>query len=720
MDVIRESAHECRTKGATRAEGETRLLTAEEVAQLMGVTVRTVQRNCAQGKYPGLTVTTANGGEQYRIPLDSLPAEARNAYILDQARKDSERMLADQERYRNLNREAEWRQLQEARLCADAKRPARKVKRSFPEPLSPEEEEALWNEFKGLPDGSQRKAAENLEIIQAYDALQIVGVEPGDIDRELRARFGASGPTVWRLRERIKYRPPHLWLPLLAPKWKGRVTPAEFTEEAWEFIKESWGQQSRPKLKPIYDRAKKLAESEGWSIPSIDAVDRRIKALPRWWSTYRRYGDKALSQLYPALERDYSTLALHEMWVADGHKADLFCRWVEADGKITVGRPIVVAWEDVRSRYFLGYAVGQVESADLIRLAFKHAAENARAIPAHMLLDNGRGFASKLLTGGIPNRYRFKVKDEDIPGIFNVMGVDVHWATPGWGQSKPIEPAWRFIAERVCKRSEFQGAYCGNRPDAKPEEFDSKNAVPIEQFKAALAAEILDYNRRAHRGNAMNGRSPLEIYEELLPLTAIRRPSSQQLRLCLLAAETVKPDKKDGAFNVLGNRYWIERCADLDTSRTYVVRFDPEDASQAVSVYDGERFLFEAPIIRRSGFRNQEAAKAHIKGRKSFQKARKQQAKAAQDMHRAESWIDPETGEISPSGDLPPPKVIIPVRPDLGDTPKQDTGPPIPAREEFNRLVMNGLRNHEGPLGQEVKPHRRELPFTTVEKQKRP
>lgn len=439
-------------------------LTTQQGVALLAVDKSTIKRRIDAGKYIAKTVND-NGGEQYRILLSSLPESAQCKYYLELARADTVKMLENQDKFRALDEEVEALAREQARADVAAGKRKRKVQPLVIESINHEQAEALWDWYQRSPAGVQREAKENLEIMQAYSLLEQAGARHGAIKRELHARFGVSEPTLWRLRERVKGQPSHHWLPLLAPKWKGRTAMAEFTEDAWVWIKEHWGQQSKPKLKPVVDRARQIAPAKGWVIPSIDAVRDRIDALPRWWQVYRREGDKALAALYPAMERDYNTLAIHELWCSDGHKADIFCRWMEADGKETIGRPIVVVWMDVRSRYFLGYAVGRVESADLIRFAFKKAAENAHAIPWHVLMDNGRGYAAKLLTGGIPNRYRFKVKDEDVPGILKVIGVLVHWATPGHGQSKPIEPGWRFIPERVCKRAEFQGAYCGNKPE---------------------------------------------------------------------------------------------------------------------------------------------------------------------------------------------------------------------------------------------------------------
>ncbi|MGC9445478.1 transposase domain-containing protein [Cereibacter johrii] len=49
--------------------------------------------------------------------------------------------------------------------------------------------------------------------------------------------------------------------------------------------------------------------------------------------------------------------------------------------------------------------------------------------------------ALKVVTGGAATRYHFKVKEDDVPGLFTALGCEIHWATPYSGQSKPTERA---------------------------------------------------------------------------------------------------------------------------------------------------------------------------------------------------------------------------------------------------------------------------------------
>lgn len=663
-----------------------------EAARCMGVSSRAVRKAIKTGRFKVKSVV-GNGGPQYLLLLDSLPAKAQSAYyaaklapaLTPEARHDAARAT-------NASI------LEQARKTAAEGGMIGKLELDPVPIVDHTEREALWAEFERASTGHQDKARRDFDILCAYSDLERAGVSKGEIIGQLRRKFskGVSEASVWRLRQIVRGQGRGVWLPLLLPRWKGKTACAAFSEEAWVWIKAEWGSLSKPALAPIYRRAVELGRAKGWQIPSLDTVQARIDALPEWERVLLREGTEAMSRLYPAQRRDYTTLRLHEMWCSDGRKADVFCRW--EDGEIS--RPIIVGWIELRSRVCCGYEVGKTESADLIRLAFKRAAETTKALPDAALMDNGRGFASKLLTGRVPNRYRFKVKEEDILGILPSMGVEVCWATPGHGQAKPIESWWKTLAEME-KRSEFQGAYCGNRPDAKPEDFDASKAVPIELYKRILAEEIAAYHARSHRGSGMDGKSPHQVYEALLPGVAPKQPTKAQLRFCLLAAEAVKLDKRDGSVWILGNRYWSEPLAELRRDRPYTVRFNSVDAKEPVVVLDGARIICEALLLQAVGFRDQPAAKEHARARAQFLKSRKQMTQAAGRMARAESWMPgAESGldaeETAAQPGLPSPKVVTMLRPEIAAPARRaeplndDEGDLGLTDEEIDRLLAAG------------------------------
>lgn len=432
------------------------------------------------------------------------------------------------------------------------------------------------------------------------------------------------------------------WLVALAPKYKREREAAEFSADARDYIEHEYFTLGKRALKPIYRKAVRIGSVHDWIIPSYDSVARWIKSFPRSHHVLTREGADALDKLVPSIERVYD-LRLHDIWESDGRRNDVFCIW--PDGEI--GRPHVVVWRDIQSRLVLGRAVGKVESADLVLRAFRNSAQVIGAVPHEALLDNGRAYASKLLTGKQPTRYRFKVRDQDIPGVLTLLGIKVHWATPYRGQVKPVESFWREIAENVDKT--FPGAYCGNRPDAKPEDFDSRKAIPIAQFVKTLDDALADFNARPHRGNGMKNRSPAQVYAELLPQTEIRKPTARQLDICLLGAESMKLSSEDRHVRLLGNRYWCERLMELRSNGPYTVRFDPDNASANVLLYDGDRFVCEVPLVERCGFRSLEAARENIRAKKRIIKRRKEIARDEQKRLESRRWL-----QVSDSAPIDP------------------------------------------------------------------
>jgi putative transposase len=330
----------------------------------------------------------------------------------------------------------------------------------------------------------------------------------------------------------------------------------------------------------------------------------------------------------------------------------VFCQWPNSK----VGRPVIILFVDVRTRLILAFAVVQYETADAIRSCLRKAIEKWKAISHEVSFDNGRGFCSQLLSGGQPTRYRRRGKPDDILGIFTLLDVKVSFVMPEHGQSKLIERIFNTLTKWVDKHEDFRGAYCGNSPSNRPEEFDSKKAVPIEKYISRLEIEIDRYNQESHSGQGMDGRSPLEVYEELSSKDGAkaRRPTQGQLHLCMLAAERVTLGQECRDITLLGNRYYHEKLADLRSRGPYTVRYDPEDATVPVAVYDGGRFICEAPLVAATGFRDQQAKKEHNRARRLFAKGRKIQDKAQRDILDAKRFLEPDP----PTPEIPHPKVI--------------------------------------------------------------
>ncbi len=585
-------------------------LTAAEVGKLCGVSARAVRDNCNAGLYPGARKARINGGEGWQIPMSCLPASAQIAW---HERNSKKRATDHPKRIKVRDSVSPAKTVAGGQACQDT----------------------LWGAFWNATENQRAEAIRRAEIVIEFNRLQGSGTRQAEILAALADRFdkGINRATVWRYRSQVRGQDPSLWAPLLLPDWKGKTARAEFSEEAWEHIKDQYLIQSQPPLRLVYDLAMKIAPEKGWIIPSYDTVQARLNELPHDYVVLRREGRKALGRAFAHQERDYSRLELHELWNADGHKADLFVK----DKAGEVFRPILVAFQDVRSRKILGWAVGKSETAELVRRALHHSiVACGNVIPRKVLMDNGMAFAAKENTGGAPNRHRFKVKENELPGTMTLLGIEYLWATPGHGQAKPIERAWQALTA-MARRKEFEGAYCGNRPDARPENFSVKNAVPLDEF-LRLVEETFQYvNTRAHRGNAMHGKSPQQVYDELLPHTTVRQPLAEQLGYCLLATEPVRLDRESGSFEVLKNRYWSEECSALPRVSGYSVRYDPSNPLAPVHLFLNGSYRMDVPLYQKTGFNDREAAKEHGRRKRAYMKSVKQADRDREKLWEAES-----------------------------------------------------------------------------------
>ena len=271
--------------------------------------------------------------------------------------------------------------------------------------------------------------------------------------------------------------PRHLWPLVLAPRHVGRVKAAECDAVAWQAFLADYLRPEQPPLEMSYRTLKRLADKEGWTIPgSSKALKRRLdREVPPAAVVLARQGPQALARMRPAQIRARGSLRALQAVNADGHVFDVFVKWT--DGKVE--RPVLTAWQDIHSGKILSWRLDRTENADGYRLSFADLLRDY-GIPAHVFVDNGRGIASKMLTGGTPNRYRFKVKhDEPVGLLTQLVGPDhIHWTTPYSGQSKPIERAFRDLATDVAKDFRLRGAYTGNAPGAKPDELRRESGGP--------------------------------------------------------------------------------------------------------------------------------------------------------------------------------------------------------------------------------------------------
>ena len=555
-----------------------------------------------------------NGGKQRVVEVESLPEDLKRKWNVQQAMFNG----------------VDPDQVDEFIEVSESAK-ARKTNQQLDRKIELSEAEERW---LLATEAQQAKAKNKLEIVVTAERVIASGNRVDDALREVAAQYGCSKESIYKWRKILKGWPKSHRLYALLDNHGGGAEKIELCDRAWEYIKADYLRLEAPALTAVYDRAKRQGYLEGWKLPSYKTVSRRIKELNASAVVLARQGRECAERLFPAQTRDKSELHALQAVNADGHRFDVFVDW--GDGEI--GRPMMCAWQDIYSDKILSYRVAKTENSDSIRLSFGDMIGNY-GIPKEAYLDNGRGFASKWMTGGMKTRFRFKIKEEEPRGIMTSLGVQVHWAIPHHGQSKPIERAFRDMCEYIAKHPAFAGAYTGNNPENKPDNYGSA-AVPIELFLEVLDMEIAAHNaREGRRSPVCDGRSFDQAFEESYKSAPIQQASASQKVMCLMAAEAVKVNRENCEIQLRKNRYWDEALAAY-RGQKLTVRFDPDDLHRSIWVYTPEgKFITIAACVAATGFNDTSAAREHARKRNQFVKAAKQQLAAMRDMDALEATI---------------------------------------------------------------------------------
>ena len=493
---------------------------------------------------------------------------------------------------------------------------------------------ALWARFEGLSGKQKDECRRRLDCLTAIADFTKLGVSETAALAQASSQFSVSKATIFNWKKLVRGHQRADWLAALAPSYVATAAHTDCHPNFWDAVTSDWLRPECPTLSACYRRARKVASNNGWlPIPCESSIRRRIEAeVPAGVITLARQGKDRAKTLYPAQQRTRSHFHAMQAVNMDGHKFDVF---VNLDGKVT--RVQLLGLQDLYSGMVLAWRLSETENKETVRLVIGDMVER-HGIPEKIWLDNGRAFASKWISGQMENRYRFSIRDEDPKGILVSLGVDIQWTRPYSGQSKPIERAWRDLADNIAKHPFCAGAYTGNRPGAKPENYASR-AIPFADFRDHVAREIDEHNHRAGRSSAVcRGRSFVETFQASLaePTTIIRWASEAQRSLWLLAAEKVQAQRGSGEIHFYGNRYWA-RELNQHAGRKLVLRFDPERLQDAVRVYTlDDQLICLAPCIAATGFDDADAARTHARDRGAHQRALKEQLRLSTKMSAAE------------------------------------------------------------------------------------
>ncbi|EIJ71603.1 transposase domain-containing protein [Pasteurella bettyae] len=511
--------------------------------------------------------------------------------------------------------------------------------------------EVIWKPYEKATDKQREHAKAKLVPLHKLDDLVRNGLElMTALDAVAEECNIAKGSLKrWYYQVRSFERPD--WLPLLIAKHNNKKSGKEaaFTEDAWEAFKADYFRNEQPQFGSCYERLKRAARENGWNIPSASSIKRKIeREVPKLVQVQLREGDHAVMQYYPSMRRTVAEIEALEWINGDGYQHNVFVRW--HNGEIV--RPKTWIWQDIRTRKILAYRVDLSENSDTIRLSLMDLIWKY-GIPKKCTIDNTRAAANKWMTGGVKNRYRFKVKEDDVTGIIPMLGIELLWTSvqfgKGHGQAKPIERVFSHggLGELVDKPPSLAGFYAGENVYNKPDNYNGgKDGVDYGTFILAIEDGIRTFNEREGRQTEIcqGIYSFSQVFERDYAKAQIRKASAEQMRFLMLMSEAVTL-RKDGTFeleaggkvNNRKNRYLASELI-ATAHRKVVVKFDPQDLHNKVWVYglDGV-FLAEAKCTDAVAFGDKAKGREHDKARKQMVKAVKAVAKATLTMNAQEA-----------------------------------------------------------------------------------
>ncbi len=477
-------------------------------------------------------------------------------------------------------------------------------------PAAKPDREALWTAYEAAPAAHKAKAQARLNaLVEVDEMIAAYGLAATVAAGQVAARHAISRAALLNWRAICLDNDRADWLAALLPQWRGPAARADCHPEIYRLIKSDYLRAERPSFTACYRRAAKAAVAKGWApMPSERALRRHLDTdIDPATQKLARYGRDAAKAMFPVQTRSVANLHAMAAVNMDGHKLDVF---VSVPGQDKPSRVFLVAIQDIFSRKFLAWRLATSENRETTRLVIGDMVERY-GIPDAIYLDNGRAFASKWITGGTATRYRFKVRAEEPQGLLTSLGVAIHWTTPYSGQSKPIERAFRDIAEAVAKHPSLAGAWTGNRPDNQPDNRGEK-AYPMEVLRPLVDAAIAEHNaRQGRRTETADGGSFDQAFENSLasPSTIVRWPSRAQASLWLMAAEQIRTAKPSGEIRFFENRYWSPALAS-HAGKQVTVRFDPDNLHLPLKVYDSrDQFICEAACMITAGFADATAAR---------------------------------------------------------------------------------------------------------------
>jgi putative transposase len=368
-----------------------------------------------------------------------------------------------------------------------------------------------------------------------------------------------------------------------------------------ELVERAWGGPLLPYKKD--SRAPGYAAIQAF-VESIPPSVRDCATLPKqkWEAKHAPYIVTGRGQLTEP----------NQVWVADHRLYDVLMM----NDCFSYAPPHAAfrLWEtciqDMRTRVIVGSVWNVTPSWRTIASALRQGISRFGK-PALFYCDNGKDF--RKVGDGAERGTLLQLDDEgrvpcpsETQGLLARLGIKVSYCTPRHPQAKQIESYFSFVSKRF-DRLFFKRGYTGSRPDMRSDlcseaekqhkEFlaGKRRESPLmgaAQFIRVHAQWLKEYNEtHCHGGRGMDGRTPVEVMNELLPVSQRQIPDmlalapffwdvqKRKVSNCKIQINNFTYSAALDDAEAIGNMY-------LANETTVAVHCDPNDLAQALAYED--------------------------------------------------------------------------------------------------------------------------------------
>ncbi len=525
-------------------------ITVKQAAGLLGVTKRAIRKGAKRAKYRTKSKEGrgGNGGKHWLIDITSLPPSAQEKWVRQIAQENQEEgtespQTEDLTKYTT-------QQIKEANRRYD-----------------------LVEQFCYIIDSPEPRKAERAKAF-----VEEKGISLGTLYRWRKAWLAGN--------RKLQSLIPH----------KDIEKESKLTQWEKETFSQIYLRKENLQVSVCYGGVQEIAEAKGKRMASYSSYLRYARKIePIVKSRARGRKKEHRDKFRYVTKRGYRDLKSNTGYCGDHHQLNI---WVIGEKGQAV-RPWITPWEDLRSRSIAGFCLVEQASSASIALAARHAflKKEDIAYPQHGLpdwihIDNGKDYSSRLISGKMRRIGKIDY-DSETKGLFRSLGVDIRFAIPKSPESKPLE---RFFGTLDGQLIQALKGYCGNSTQNKPDTVDGKTRKELagmklytleELYKIIEAWIMQKYHRNGHRGEGMDGKSPLDIWMENLP-EKIQEVDPRVLNILLMKGDLAKVTREGVRFK--NHLYDLTEELIPYQERYINVRYNPNQMGR-LWCWDGRNYI---------------------------------------------------------------------------------------------------------------------------------